>query len=129
MKVSYNWLQDYINLNESPEKIEELLTLAGLEVDDVEQFGNQLDGVVVGKVLSVREHPNADRLYLCDVDIGDEQVQIVCGADNVGEGQLVPVATVGTELPVQDEEGNNFVIKEAKLRGEESRGMICAEDE
>ncbi len=129
MKVSYNWLQEYVEFDVSAEKVDELLTLAGLEVDETELFGNQLNGVVVGKVLSVDEHPNADRLWLCRVDIGNEEVQIVCGADNVEADQLVPVATVGTELPIQNEDGENFVIREAKLRGQESKGMICAEDE
>ncbi len=129
MKVSYNWLQQYVDIDVSTEKTGELLTLAGLEVDEVEKFGNLLDGVVVGQVTDCTKHPNADRLWLCQVDLGGEEVQIVCGANNVQSGQRVPVATVGTELPVKDENGDNFVIREAELRGEKSNGMICSEEE
>ena len=129
MKISYNWLNEYINLKLSPEETAEKLTLIGLEVEEVTSYGNKLDGVVVGEVLEVKEHSNADRLVVCHVDIGYEQVQIVCGADNVAAGQKVPVATVGTTLPVETENGEPFTIREAKLRGEESKGMICAEDE
>jgi len=129
MKISYNWLKEFINLELSPEETAEKLTLIGLEVEEVTSYGNLLEGVVVGEVLEVKDHPNADRLRLCMVNLGDEEVQIVCGADNVAAGQKVPVATVGTALPPAKEGDDPFVIKEAKLRGEESKGMICAEDE
>lgn len=129
MKISYNWLKEFINLELSPEETAEKLTLIGLEVEEVTSYGNKLEGVVVGKVLEVKEHSNADRLVVCKVDIGSEEVQIVCGADNVASGQKVPVATVGTALPPAKEGDDPFVIREAKLRGEESKGMICAEDE
>jgi phenylalanyl-tRNA synthetase beta chain len=129
MKISYNWLKEFINLELSPEETAEKLTLIGLEVEEVVPFGNKLEGVVVGEVLEVKDHSNADRLRVCKVNIGDETVQIVCGADNVAAGQKVPVATVGTTLPVEMENGKLFTIREAKLRGEESKGMICAEDE
>ena len=129
MKISYNWLKKFINLELSPEETAEKLTLIGLEVEEVSTHGSLLEGVVVGEVLEVKEHPNADRLYVCQVDTGEETVQIVCGADNVAAGQKVPVATVGTTLPVETENGKPFTIRKAKLRGEESRGMICAEDE
>lgn len=129
MKISYNWLKEFIDLNLSPEETAEKLTLIGLEVEEIENYGNSLEGVIVGRVNGVREHPNADRLRVCDVDLGEKKVQIVCGADNVAEGQNVPVATVGTTLPLTTENGKPFTIKKAKLRGEKSEGMICAEDE
>ncbi|MDZ7681094.1 MAG: phenylalanine--tRNA ligase subunit beta [Fodinibius sp.] len=101
----------------------------GLEVEEVTTFGNKLEGVVVGEVLEVNEHTNADKLVLCIVDTGSETVQIVCGADNVAAGQKVPVATVGSALPPKEEGDDPFTIRKTKLRGEESKGMICAEDE
>ena len=129
MKISYNWLKELIDLNLSPEETAEKLTLIGLEVEEVSQYGSNLEGVVVGEVLNVSDHPNADRLRICQVDIGPNQQQIICGADNVAVGQKVPVATVGTTLPVETENGEPFTIRKAKLRGEKSNGMICAEDE
>ncbi|MDZ7659149.1 phenylalanine--tRNA ligase subunit beta [Fodinibius sp.] len=129
MKISYNWLKELIDLDLSPEETAEKLTLIGLEVEEVTQYGSKLDGVVVGEVLEVKDHPNADRLYICRVDIGSDQHQIICGADNVAAGQKVPVATVGTTLPVETDNGEPFTIRKAKLRGEKSNGMICAEDE
>jgi phenylalanyl-tRNA synthetase beta chain len=129
MKISYNWLKELIDLNLSPEETAEKLTLIGLEVEEVSQYGSNLEGVVVGEVLNVSDHPNADRLRICQVDIGPNQQQIICGADNVAVGQKVPVATIGTTLPVETENGEPFTIRKAKLRGEKSNGMICAEDE
>ncbi|SMO88536.1 phenylalanine--tRNA ligase subunit beta [Gracilimonas mengyeensis] len=129
MKVSYNWLNEFIDLPLSPEETAEKLTLIGLEVEEIEEHGSTLDGVIVGEVLEVREHPNADRLQVCDVNLGDSKTQIVCGAKNVAAGQKVPVATVGSTLPVKLDDGNYLKIKKAKLRGEVSEGMICAEDE
>lgn len=129
MNISYNWLKDFIDLELSAEETEEKLTLIGLEVEGVEEFGSSLEGVIVGEVLDVSEHPNADRLRICQVNTGSEKLQIICGADNVAKGQKVPVATVGTTLPLKLEDGSNLTIKKAKLRGEESKGMICAEDE
>ena len=131
MKISVNWLRDFIDLPESAEAIADKLTLSGLEVEGIDrydQIAGGLDGVVLGKVLSVRPHPNADRLRLTTVDVGkDEPLPIVCGAPNVAEGQRVIVAQVGATLyPTQ---GDPLPIKKAKIRGEESRGMICAEDE
>ena len=132
MKISYNWLKDYIQIELDPERLAEILTSTGLEVGGVEKIESikgGLKGVVAGKVETCVKHPNADRLSLCTVDLGNgEPVQIVCGAPNVASGQKVWVATVGTELhPTGSEEG--FVIKKAKVRGETSEGMICAEDE
>ncbi len=129
MKISYNWLKELIDLELSPEETAEKLTLIGLEVEEVMQYGSKLEGVVVGEVLDVSDHPNADRLHICQVDIGTDKHQIICGAENVAAGQKVPVATVGTTLPVETENGEPFTIRKAKLRGEKSNGMICAEDE
>lgn len=129
MKISYNWLKEFIDLDLSPEETAEKLTLIGLEVETVEPVGSLLEGVVVGEVLEVREHPNADRLRLCQVNLGDSKVQIVCGADNVAKDQKVPVAVVGTTLPVKLENGESLTIRKAELRGETSEGMICSERE
>ncbi|GHA37398.1 phenylalanine--tRNA ligase beta subunit [Salinimicrobium marinum] len=131
MRISYNWLQQFIQLKQDAEKTGELLTDLGLEVEGIETFQSVkggLEGVVVGHVLSCVPHENADRLKVTKVDIGRENpVQIVCGAPNVAEGQKVPVATVGTTL--YDEKGEAWEIKKSKIRGESSHGMICAEDE
>ncbi len=134
MKVSYNWLKEYVRLGQSPEELAETLTMGGLEVEDVERTGSSIDGVVVGRVLDVRAHPNADRLRLCDVDIGEgDPVQIVCGAPNVATGQKAPVAKIGATLMLPDRDDPDkrtaVKIKRAKLRGEVSEGMVCAEDE
>jgi phenylalanyl-tRNA synthetase beta chain len=129
MKISYNWLKQYLDFNLSPVQTEEKLTLLGLEVEEAENIGSDFEGFVVGDVLEVKSHPNADKLQICSVDIGDDKVQIVCGAKNVAEGQKVPVATVGSTLPVAMEDGSYLKIKKAKLRGEESNGMICSVSE
>ena len=134
MNVSNNWLSEYVAHGLDAEALAELLTMSGLEVEDVVATGPSLDGVVVGHVLDVRPHPNADRLRICSVDLGDagEPVQIVCGAPNVATGQKVPVATVGTELMLPARDGSGLApvtIKKGKIRGEISFGMICAEDE
>jgi phenylalanyl-tRNA synthetase beta chain len=129
MNISYNWLRDYLNIDLSPEELAHRMTLLGLEVEEIAEVGSKLEGVVVGFIKECEDHPNADRLKLCQVDIGDEVVQIACGADNVAQGQYVPVATVGTTLPVELKDGSNLTIKKAKLRGEASHGMICAVDE
>ncbi|MGS2739186.1 phenylalanine--tRNA ligase subunit beta [Sinomicrobium sp. M5D2P17] len=131
MKISYNWLKQFIKLDWEAEKTAELLTDLGLEIEGIVPFQSVkggLRGVVVGHVLSCEKHPNADRLKVTKVDLGNgEPVQIVCGAPNVAEGQKVPVATIGTTL--YDDKGEPWKIKKGKIRGEESHGMICAEDE
>lgn len=129
MNISYNWLKEFIDLDLSPEATADKLTLIGLEVEGIQEYGSLLEGVIVGEVIEVSNHPNADRLRICRVDLRDKQVQIICGADNVAAGQKVPVATVGTTLPVKLENGHKLTIKKAKLRGEPSEGMICAENE
>jgi len=131
MKISYNWLKQFIKIDWDAEKTGDLLTDLGLEVEGLNNYQSikgGLEGIVVGHVLSCEQHSNADKLRVTKVDIGiDEPVQIVCGAPNVATGQNVPVATIGTML--YDDEGGSFKIKKGKIRGEESFGMICAEDE
>jgi phenylalanyl-tRNA synthetase beta chain len=131
MKISYNWLKQFLKVDWEAIKTGELLTDLGLEVEGietVESIKGSLKGIVVGEVLTCVQHPNADRLRVTTVNIGGESpVQIVCGALNVAAGQKVPVATIGTEL--YDDKGGSFKIKKGKIRGEESYGMICAEDE
>lgn len=133
MNLSYNWLGDYVDHGLTPDELAALLTMTGLEVDDVTPTGPSLEGVVVGYVVSAEQHPNADRLRVCSVRLaeGEEPVQIVCGAPNVAAGQHVPVATVGTRLmlPSKDGELSEVEIKKGKIRGQVSNGMICAEDE
>ena len=130
MKISYKWLKDYIDFDLSPEEVSRILTDTGLEVEgleEVESIKGGLKGVVIGKVLTCKPHENSDHLSVTTVDLGDgDTKQIVCGAPNVAEGQTVPVATVGTTLYNGDDE---FKIKKSKIRGQESYGMICAEDE
>jgi phenylalanyl-tRNA synthetase beta chain len=131
MKISYNWLKQFIKTDLKSEETADILTDLGLEVEGIEKYESLkggLEGVVIGRVLTCVQHTNADKLKVTTVDIGTgTPIQIVCGASNVGVGQMVPVATIGTKL--FDKEGNSFEIKKGKIRGEESHGMICAEDE
>ena len=131
MKISYNWLKQFLKIDLPSSEVSEILTDLGLEVEIIETFQSVkggLEGVVVGHVLTCEKHPDADRLKITTVDIGDAKiVQIVCGATNVAAGQKVLVATIGTKL--FDKDGMPFEIKKGKIRGQESHGMICAEDE
>ncbi len=130
MNISYNWLKKYLDFNLSPDELAAALTSIGLEtgsVEEIESIRGGLRGIVIGKVLTCVEHPNSDHLHITTVDLGDgAKTQIVCGAPNVAAGQTVVVATVGTTLYDGDKE---FAIKKSKIRGVESFGMICAEDE
>ena len=130
MNISYNWLKEYLDFDLAPAQVSEALTSIGLETDgleEVESVKGGLKGLVIGKVLTCVEHPNSDHLHVTTVDLGDgEPTQIVCGAPNVAAGQTVVVATVGTTLYSGEE---SFQIKKSKIRGVESLGMICAEDE
>jgi phenylalanyl-tRNA synthetase beta chain len=110
MKFSYNWLKELFGLKKSSES-------------RIEKAKESIKGVVIGKILEIKNHPNADKLQLTLVDIGKQKLNIVCGAWNIKVGDMVPVATVGTRLP------NGFEIKEIEIRGERSQGMLCAEDE
>lgn len=123
MKISYNWLKDALDLTESPEETAAALTSCGLEVESVEYFGIPV-GLVVGQVVLVEKHPNADRLSVCRVDAGTgENLTVVCGAPNVREGMKTALATVGTQL------AEDFTVKKAALRGVDSYGMLCSERE
>jgi len=130
MNISYNWLKQYINIDITPDALSKALTSIGLEVGGVEKvqtIKGGLEGLVIGEVLTCIVHENSDHLHVCTVNVGeDEPLQIVCGAPNVASGQKVVVATVGTKLYSGDE---SFSIKRSKIRGVESFGMICAEDE
>ena len=130
MNISYNWLKQYVDFSLTPDELAAALTSTGLEtggVEEVESVRGGLRGIVIGKVLTCVDHPDSDHLHITTVDLGDGQpTQIVCGAPNVAAGQTVVVATVGTTLYDGDKE---FKIKKSKIRGVESNGMICAEDE
>ncbi|SHN06609.1 phenylalanine--tRNA ligase subunit beta [Gracilibacillus kekensis] len=121
MFVSINWLKNYVDIDQiSPEDLAERITKTGIEVDGLERFANKVNNVVVGYVEACEKHPNADKLNLCQVNVGEETLQIICGAPNIAKGQKVAVAKPGAVLP------GNFKIKKAKLRGVESNGMICS---
>ncbi len=130
MKISYNWIKEYLNIDLAPSKVADILTSIGLEIEGMEEWVSVkggLEGVVIGEVLTCTKHPNADTLSVTTVDIGGtEPLHIVCGAPNVAAGQKVPVATVGTTVFKGEE---SMEIKKSKIRGEISEGMICAEDE
>jgi len=123
MKVTYRWLKEYVDFRESAEQIADKLTNAGFEVEEIQPLVQPFHGVVVGQVTSVTKHPNADKLSICTVETPQGAYQVICGAPNVAEGQTVPFARVGAELP------NGFKIKKAKIRGVESFGMICSKEE
>ena len=127
MKVSISWLKRHVDLPESVEEIEAALTSVGLEVEGKEEPGKVYEKLVVAKVLTCENHPDSDHLHVTTVDTGSETLQIVCGAPNVAAGQTVVVAPIGMELPLPD--GTMLKMKKAKMRGIESFGMICAEDE
>ncbi|WLR60776.1 phenylalanine--tRNA ligase subunit beta [Guptibacillus hwajinpoensis] len=122
MLVSMNWLQQYVDLDSySADELADLITKGGIEVETVEKLNKGITGVVIGHVLECQQHPDADKLNICQVNVGEEEpVQIICGAPNIAQGQYVAVAKVGAVLP------GNFKIKKAKLRGEASHGMICS---
>jgi len=122
MKAPISWLKDYVNINVDAEKLAELLTLSGSKVEAIEDLGESIKNVVVGRIISMEKHPNADKLKIARVDIGKEVIQVVTGAPNVKEGDYIPVALVGAKLPGGE-------IKASKLRGVESNGMMCSIEE
>ena len=130
MNISYNWLKEYVDFDLTAQEVADALTSEGLEVGSVEEVQpvkGGLQGLVIGEVLTCEPHPNSDHMHICMVNLGEgDPVQIVCGAANVAAGQKVVVATLGCKLYDGDE---CFTIKKSKLRGVESNGMICAEDE
>ncbi len=123
MKVTLNWLKEYVDFDLSVEDLSHRLTMAGLEVDGLERIGEGLDSVIVARLKEVRQHPDADRLTVCTVDTGSDTRQVVCGATNHRTGDLVALAQVGSVLP------GDFKIKKSKIRGQESQGMLCSESE
>jgi phenylalanyl-tRNA synthetase beta chain len=128
MKISYNWLKDFVNISLPVDKVETILTNLGLEVEGVERFESikgGLEGIVVGRVTECKKHPNADRLKVTKVDIGEnDPVQIVCGAPNVEKGQLVPVAKVGATL--YNDKGESLKIKKGKIRGSQTNFVFSS---
>lgn len=119
----YSWFKKLLGGESTPEKNVEGLAVPSSEIEGAEAPDQKFEGVVVGEILEIQKHPNADRLRLTKTNVGGEVLQIVCGAPNIQVGQKVPVATVGTKLP------NGIEIKEAEIRGEKSFGMLCAADE
>jgi phenylalanyl-tRNA synthetase beta chain len=123
MKVSLNWLKQFVPIDQPPSEVAEILTMAGLEVEGIESSGQGLDDVTVSQILDITPHPRADRLSICQVSAGRQEVSVVCGATNIMKGHVVPLALPGTRLP------DGTLIKESKIRGEISHGMLLAEDE
>ncbi len=123
MKISLNWLREFIQIDIEPEKIAELLTLKGIEVSDVYPVGRDLQKIICAKIIRIRKHPNADNLYICDTDTGERIIPVICSAPNIKEGLVSALALPGTVLP------DGRKIKKAKIRGEISEGMFLAEDE
>ncbi len=123
MRLSLDWLKEFVVVKESPEKVAEILTLLGFEVEAIEQLGKNLSSIIVAQILEIRKHPNADKLQLVKVTDGNRKLNIVCGAWNIKAGQRVPLARVGTRLP------NGKKISRVKIRGVESEGMLCSEKE
>src|SRR5512145_198243 len=123
MLVSLKWLKDYVDLELTAVQLADKLTMAGLEVDEIKTIAPAFSGVVVAKILSIRPHPNADKLSLCDVTDGAATYPIVCGAKNIKAGDIVPLAKVGAIIP------GGYAIKSTKLRGQQSDGMLCSETE
>src|SRR6266545_3385007 len=129
MKVTLNWLKQYVDFNWSPEELTERLTLLGLEVEGVQKLGGEFDGIVVAQVITRDKHPNADKLSLCRVNDGTGERQIVCGAQNFKAGDKVPLILPGASLPLKPGETQPFTIKVGKIRGVESHGMMCSPQE
>ena len=123
MNVTYNWLKEFVDFDETPEELAALLTMLGLEVESMEKHGEGMDDVVVALVEEKHQHPNADKLSLCRVNNGKEVLDVVCGAQNFKQGDTVVLAQIGAALP------GDFKIKKSKIRGEESCGMLCSEKE
>ena len=129
MKVTLNWLKQYVDFNWSPEELTERLTMLGLEVEGVQKIGAAFDGIVVAQVITRDKHPNADKLSLCRVNDGQGERQIVCGAQNFKAGDKVPLILPGASLPLKPGEKEPFTIKVGKIRGVESHGMMCSPQE
>ncbi|MBI3881734.1 MAG: phenylalanine--tRNA ligase subunit beta [Verrucomicrobia bacterium] len=129
MKVTLNWLKQYVDFNWSPDEVTERLTMLGLEVEGVQKLGGEFEGIVVAQVITRDKHPNADKLSLCRVNDGTSERQIVCGADNFKAGDKVPLILPGASLPLKPGDKEPFTIKVGKIRGVESHGMMCSPQE
>jgi phenylalanyl-tRNA synthetase beta chain len=123
MRVSLNWLKEYVDIHMPPKDLVERLTMSGLEVEALEPLGQSLEDILVAKILSIKPHPGADRLFICHMDTGDGEVPVVCSAPNLTKGAIVPMALPGTQLP------GGVIVEESQIRGERSVGMLLAEDE
>ena len=123
MKVSLSWLNDYVPIQMDPADLADALTMVGLEVESVSARYRYLDTVFVGQIEAIAPHPNADKLSLCQVDTGQGQISVVCGAPNIKTGMLSPIALPGTEFP------EGFVLEKSVIRGQTSEGMLCSEGE
>lgn len=123
MRISLNWLREYVKIEQSPEELGHILTMAGLEVEGIDPIGRDLKGIIAARIVSFGRHPQADRLFICHMHTGKEEIPVVCGAPNLIEGAMVPLALPGNELP------NGMMVKEGRFRGEMSMGMLLAEDE
>ena len=123
MNVTYNWLKEFVDFDLTPEQLADMLTMLGLEVEGMNTLGSGMDDVVVARVESREQHPNADKLSLCKVNSGSELLDVVCGAQNFAAGDTVALARTGAVLP------GEFKIKKSKIRGQESFGMLCSEKE
>jgi phenylalanyl-tRNA synthetase beta chain len=123
MRLSLNWLKEFVAINQTPAELAEILTMAGLEVENIEQKGRNLNDIIVSRILDIKPHPQADRLFICKLDAGEKDVSVVCGATNIRKNDTVPLALPGTVLP------DGIAIKESRIRGEISHGMLLAEDE
>ena len=123
MKVTLQWLEDFVPVRQSAEELAQALTAAGLPIASIENPAKAYEGVVIGKILKIDKHPQADRLTVCRVNVGKEELTIVCGAKNMKEQDIVPVATVGTTLP------GGLRIEHATIRGQASSGMMCSKKE
>lgn len=129
MIITVNWLREYVDFDITPEELSDKLTMTGLEVESVEYRGKGLENVVVAQILGIKPHPDAEKLSLCDVSDGEKNYSIVCGADNMRAGDKVALAKIGTNLPPGPKFPEGMTIKKAKIRGEVSEGMLCAENE
>ena len=126
MKISLNWLKEYVDITVSPAEVANKLTMAGMEVKGVQVIGGSWQNIVVGQIVAINPHPNADRLTLPTIDLGTEQQTVVCGAPNLRIGDKVAFAYVGAQL-IDGHSGRVFRLKSAKIRGVVSRGMACPE--
>src|SRR6476469_1800637 len=129
MKITLNWLKQYVDFDWSPEELSERLTMLGIEVEGVQKLSGEFEGIVVAQVITRDKHPNADKLSLCRVNDGTGERQIVCGAQNFKAGDKVPLILPGATLPAQGAAEKPLTIKVGKIRGVESQGMMCSPQE